>query len=200
MFNRQRSILNAQVRTGSHRRDGYEVVSSPESACRVAEALDGLPQRYRLPVWLHHGEGLSWGDVAAVLCVSERRARRRGERGGRLLTSRLTRAGMAIPRAGIGSVVRSNDGEVAPPMLAERIDEIIRAERSGCPDRVGGTASDAEIFAPADPGWRIAVWIAFAVLAIMLVWSAEVRRWEVDVVGRRVDLLLQGGSIGGAEE
>ena len=32
----------------------------------VKEAMDRLPERYRLPVWLHHYERLAFREVAAA--------------------------------------------------------------------------------------------------------------------------------------
>jgi RNA polymerase sigma-70 factor, ECF subfamily len=53
----------------------------PELAHVVREAVKDLPERYRSPVWLHYGEGLSTAEVADVLRLPAETVRKQLSRG-----------------------------------------------------------------------------------------------------------------------
>lgn len=73
----------------------------PESQLLVQQAVQGLPEHYRTPIWLHYAEGLSPGEVADVLEVPENTVRKQLSRGLDRLREVLAPAGAALSVAAI---------------------------------------------------------------------------------------------------
>ncbi len=67
----------------------------------VLTAVNRLPEHYRLPLWLHYYEGLSSGDVAATLNLSDNTVRRQLARGVDRLRTTLGPAGRAMSVAAL---------------------------------------------------------------------------------------------------
>ena len=99
---------------------------------RIRRLLDGLPERYRLPVWLHHGEGMPFADVGRALSVPEVTARSHASRGVAMLREKLARTGMPVPVASVTAAFGILAGEEGPPALRSRIGPLVEyGGRSG---------------------------------------------------------------------
>ena len=93
----------------------------------VTWLVDRLPEAYRLPLWLHCAEGLSIGDVAIVLSLSERKVRARIVRGIAVLQDHLLQIGLRLPRGSLlGGLSAAAPAECAPTRLVARIGGLVR--------------------------------------------------------------------------
>ncbi len=66
---------------GSDRATATEVAATNDLAERAVDAARQLGEIYRLPVWMHYLEGLSFKEVAAALAVPEATVKSRANRG-----------------------------------------------------------------------------------------------------------------------
>jgi len=79
--------------------DSIEVIAPPASDREVVEALAKLEERFRMPLVLHHMEGYSTKEVAAILRVPEGTIKGRLVRGRDLLKAKLMEGGMGYEGA-----------------------------------------------------------------------------------------------------
>lgn len=86
---RKREETAAQDRT-----DGASGEQSELTAAAM-KAVSELPATYRLPVWLHHLEGLTFGEVGTALSLPEATVRKQAHRGIEQIRQSLTTAGFA---------------------------------------------------------------------------------------------------------
>jgi RNA polymerase sigma-70 factor (ECF subfamily) len=63
----KRSRGSERARAGSIPKPGMEVPMSAEDFQVLKRALNELPEEYRLPIVLHHSEGLSYEEIARML-------------------------------------------------------------------------------------------------------------------------------------
>lgn len=84
-----------------------EAVSDAPGASEVREAVQKLPDHYRAPVWLHYCEGLSSGEVAQALSLSENTVRSQLSRGVEQLREALAVGTPALLAALAGAAVES---------------------------------------------------------------------------------------------
>ncbi len=93
----------------------------------ILRAVEGLPERYRLPVWLHYLEGFVFKDVAAVLNMPEKTVRSQIRRA----LIRLRRAPSVAPYSlgvlGIAAALGSVPVQAAPVALKASIPALISA-------------------------------------------------------------------------
>ena len=91
---RRQRYEQAAARAASHRAD--LTVDEDRLHAIVDEALDDLPERYRLPILLHHYEGRSHEESAALLGCRPSTFSGRLTRGRELLKDRLVRSGQVF--------------------------------------------------------------------------------------------------------
>jgi RNA polymerase sigma-70 factor (ECF subfamily) len=115
----QRAFEGSPQATGE---DGSEA----EMTATVKQALEALPDRYRLPIWMHHGEGMSFDEIAEVLSLPEGTLRSQVSRGLEMLRENLGRAGVSVQAAALVGILPSLSAESAPAGLAGGISEIVR--------------------------------------------------------------------------
>ncbi len=89
-------------------------------ASEVREAVQKLPDHYRAPVWLHYCEGLSSGEVAQALSLSENTVRSQLSRGVEQLREALVVGTPALLAALAGAAVES-----APATLTASISTLV---------------------------------------------------------------------------
>jgi RNA polymerase sigma-70 factor (ECF subfamily) len=83
----------------------------------VRSAVQGLPEHYRVPVWLHYCEGLTSREVAQALGASENTIRSQLSRGVEQLRASLATAGLAVSVPALGAALAAGAVETAPPTL-----------------------------------------------------------------------------------
>lgn len=113
-----------------------------ELAERVKQALDGLPEHYRLPVWLHYYEGMPFEEVADVVAAPEGTVRSQASRGIEMLRQHLARAGVSVSAVALLDALPSMPAEAAPSSLLGSVSEIAR-----------GLGTAAERFVAAKTAW-----------------------------------------------
>lgn len=87
----------------------------------VKKALDEIPQAYRIPVWLHHHEGMSFREVGVILSLTENTARSRASRGIAKVRKILHKAGVSLGTTALVAAVRSVEAEPSPIALSEKL-------------------------------------------------------------------------------
>jgi RNA polymerase sigma-70 factor (ECF subfamily) len=110
----------------------------PETRDAVRRAVQELPEHYRVPVWLHYCEGLSSGEVAQSLSLSENTVRSQLSRGVDQLRSAL--AGMS--GAALVGVLGTIASETAPAALSASVAGIAA---NAAPVKAGLLAKSAAI-------------------------------------------------------
>lgn len=94
---------------------------------RVRFALDNLPERYRMPVWLHHGEGMAFKDIAAILAVPSGTARSLASRGIEMVRAKMAKSGMTVSAAALATGWNGMRADMAPETLLARVGTIARS-------------------------------------------------------------------------
>jgi RNA polymerase sigma-70 factor (ECF subfamily) len=87
-------------------------------------AVNELPKTYRLPVWLHFLEGLSFADVSRVLGQPENTVRSQANRGIEQLRQTLAGAGFSASVVSIQSALSSSVLPAASPALKASLSAI----------------------------------------------------------------------------
>lgn len=111
-----------QTRRTRERALGEQAAHAPEEperdpAARAAlrRALDGLPERHRLPLVLHYLSGLPHADLATALGCSIGTSRVRLHRALTLLRERLSRAGVALGALALAELLAAEELPLKPP-------------------------------------------------------------------------------------
>ena len=133
-----------------------------EIARRTAAAVENLPERYRLPVWLHHYEGLTFRDIARALSISESAARTQASRGVAMARQALARTGTPVATASLVALFGTLPAEGASSALKRSVGPIVES---------GGTKGLSPTAAGLADQSRSAVWLK-PVLAASLLASA----------------------------
>jgi hypothetical protein len=130
----------------------------------VRRALDRLPEKYRHPIWLHHYEGLPFGEMSTALAVPEGTLRSHASRGLERLRQDLARSGTSVPAAAVVTALTSQPAETAPKTLLDGIDDLVGGIGRSVPaGAVAGTVTRARI--------------AAAVVALVVVGSGAGTLW-----------------------
>ncbi len=99
----------------------------------VRKALERLPSKYRMPIWLHHYEGMPYRDVSRILDVTEGTLRAQAKRGLTLLRANLARTGLVVPSAMILPSLRSVSLSPAPVRLTRTLSALSRTAQAALP-------------------------------------------------------------------
>jgi RNA polymerase sigma-70 factor (ECF subfamily) len=121
-------------------------------------AVHGLPDHYRVPVWLHYCEGLSSPEVADALSLSENTVRSQLSRGVEELRSALATSGLALTAAALVGALATAATESAPATLT--------ASLSGLASTGAPSAVKAGILAKAAAGTMAAAAILSTAAAL----------------------------------
>jgi len=103
----------------------------------VRDAVGELEDPYRVPVWLHHCEGLTSGEVADALGVSENTVRSQLSRGVERLREALAAAGVPAGAAAIAAALGAAAVESAPASLTASLSALASG---GAPAAASGGA------------------------------------------------------------
>jgi|GEM_PF-705613 len=95
-----------------------------ELAPYVDEALEGLPERLRVPIILHYLQGHTQAQVAAELGVHQSTVSRQLENGILALREHLKKAGVIASAAALGVLLTDNASTAAPSALAAALGKI----------------------------------------------------------------------------
>ncbi len=120
-----------------------EAAENRELIDRLRTALRDLDEEHRLPVALHYEQGLSHGEIAAVLDVPRRTVTQRITDGLERLRGALSRSGYAAaPAAAISALAHT--APVAPAGLSAKLQALIASEAgAGAAAGAGGPAGPA---------------------------------------------------------
>lgn len=89
------------------------------------QMLDQLPEKYRLPIWLHHYEGLSFNEMATALSRQEGTLRSHVSRGLEMLRAKIASSGVSTPVTGVVAALVALPAETAPQTLLTSISDIV---------------------------------------------------------------------------
>ncbi|MBA4387115.1 MAG: hypothetical protein C0404_03980 [Verrucomicrobia bacterium] len=120
--------------------------SAIELGERVKKALGTLPEKYRIPIWLHHYEGMPFEEVALATEIPQSTLRCHVSRGLELLRSRLAQTGTALSLSSIASALTSAQAELLPSGVGEQIVQLLRNGPPGpadVPDLIDAARSSA---------------------------------------------------------
>ncbi|HVR87398.1 MAG TPA: sigma-70 family RNA polymerase sigma factor [Planctomycetota bacterium] len=124
----------------------------------VRSAVRGLPEHYRLPVWLHYCEGLSSPEVADALSLSENTVRSQLSRGVEELRLTLSASGLSVTAVAVVGALASAAVESAPASLTSSLSGLSSsaapAAKAGVLAKLGaGTMAAAAILSTAAALW-----------------------------------------------
>lgn len=91
----------------------------------LSRALNSLPEKYRMPVWLRYFEGLSFHDVADVLALTETTARKHVSRGIERLREDMAATGQVAGIAAITGAIPSLEAVMPPSTLISGISNLV---------------------------------------------------------------------------
>ncbi|MBA4388696.1 MAG: hypothetical protein C0404_11995 [Verrucomicrobia bacterium] len=110
-----------------HKDDVAEVDHSTRDMAELVKLeLDRLPELYRLPIWLHHCEGMTLPEVSKTLSISENTVRSQTTRGMAMLRKRLGQAGVGASEGAIMGVFPLLMAESASRALITSVADIVR--------------------------------------------------------------------------
>lgn len=95
-----------------------------EKVVAAINAVHALPETYRMPVWLHHLEGLSFAEVGHALSLPEATVRKQAHRGIEQVRQALTAAG-AIGMAAVPEILAAFELPAAPASFAASIKGLV---------------------------------------------------------------------------
>ncbi len=131
----------------------------------IRKALERLPPKYRMPIWLHHYEGMPYREVSRVLDVAEGSLRAQAKRGLAMLRAQLARTGLAVPSAMILPALRSLSLPPAPERLTRTLSALSRKPFSALPtESPSRPAPSARMLAVGAAGLAVAGGLAATVL------------------------------------
>lgn len=159
-----------------------EAAPATADASDVHEAVRGLPEHYRLPVWLYYCEGMNSVEVAETLGLSENTVRSQLSRGVEEL--RLSMAGSA---GAVVAALSTAAVETAPAALTASL-----AQLAGAPAAAGMAAkvSAMAVAMAAVAGTALALWggVPSDTPPPELAWVEErLKEWEPTPEERRWD-------------
>lgn len=123
--------------------DPVDQAAEREVRRRVQEALNSLPDSYRLPILLHYLEGLSVEETAKVLGISHAAARNRLWRGLGKLRANLQRHAPQVGIPALIALLRPHPSAVASPALAARVRDVLLSQPSPALSAVPGLGAAA---------------------------------------------------------
>lgn len=112
-----------------------------EIAGPVIEELNSLPDRYRLPIWLHHYQGMSVKETAEALHVEEKTAVMQIYRGLGKLRGRLAERGVLVGTTSVVGALSLAPLDQAPTSLLTGISSIVRGASVVAPGKVVAASS-----------------------------------------------------------
>lgn len=123
-----------------------QTVSEPQEGDAVLQkaAVDmvrELPEHYRLPVWMHYFEGLTFREIAGVLDQPEGTIRSQASRGLDALRQQLATVGYAAPPAVLPGLLAGAPMEAAPLAMVASLKALV-AQGAGA-GAAAGTAGTA---------------------------------------------------------
>ncbi|MBI3829560.1 MAG: sigma-70 family RNA polymerase sigma factor [Planctomycetes bacterium] len=127
-------------------------------------AVQTLPRLYRLPVWLHYLEGLSFKEAGRVLDLPENTVRSQANRGLEQVRQALAAGGFAAAATGLPAILASAALPTAPAKVAASVHTVLSG---GCAKALGGTAAAATKGAAASKG-SAAGWLKMAMVPLLL--------------------------------
>jgi RNA polymerase sigma factor (sigma-70 family) len=96
-----------------------------ELVSAAISAIKGLPTKYRLPVWLHHLEGLSFKEVGYALSLPEDTVAQQSSRGLEQVRQSLAALGFTASAAAIPALLTSSSLPGAPAALTASLKNLI---------------------------------------------------------------------------
>jgi len=132
------------------RKEHADLAEEREQWQTVANALQELPENYRLPLVLHYGEGLTSVEVAAVLHVAEGTVRSQLTRGLERLRTALASSDAALSAVALAQVLAAEAAATAAPATLKAT--LARLAAGASPAGHAGTQAFERT---ADPGARI---------------------------------------------
>ncbi|MBA4386579.1 MAG: hypothetical protein C0404_01280 [Verrucomicrobia bacterium] len=91
----------------------------------VFTALNELPEHYKLPIWLHHYQGMSLHEAATALAISDNTLHVQLNRGMKKLREVLESRRIEMPMASLVAIMPLLRGETAPQSLLAGFSEIV---------------------------------------------------------------------------
>jgi RNA polymerase sigma-70 factor (ECF subfamily) len=126
---RQKAVVANSVATDENDAEKNELVAA------AVDAVQALPKNYRLPVWLHYLEGLSFDEVARTLSIEENTVRQQTRRGIEQVRQSLAAAGFTASAVALPGLLASVALTPAPIELTESFKMLIATKA------IGGIAS-----------------------------------------------------------
>ena len=129
----------------ANRQSEPEVERRELQAAAVSE-VEALPKHYRLPVWLHHLEGLSFKDISTILELPENTVRSQAHRGLEQVREALAAAGFTAGAAALPELLSAFSLAPAPVALTASFTALISnvAQTTGAATVAGAAAAGAK--------------------------------------------------------
>ncbi|MBI3829839.1 MAG: sigma-70 family RNA polymerase sigma factor [Planctomycetes bacterium] len=138
---KQREEIAVQMReqTVVEPQEGHAVLQKA-----AVDMVRDLPEHYRLPVWMHYFEGLTFREIAGVLEQPEGTIRSQASRGLDALRQQLVTAGYAAPAAVLPGLLAAAPLEAAPQVLVASLKTLVgKGALSAGASATAGTAGTA---------------------------------------------------------
>lgn len=191
-----RHKIRADSRRAAREQNAVEMASAAaqpaadERAEMALKSVQQLEERYRLPVWLHFVEGLTFAEIAASLEISEVNARKLSSRGIELLHVMLNKRGATVALGTVPAVLAGLMLEQAPATLVAGVHQIGAAAAVGKIDK-GPKASAAS------SGTTLAFKAAAALVTLAVVASGA---YLVTRNAQRIPVVVAAGDTRGSGE
>lgn len=120
---REENVSQRRTIVTSNHSDGEE--QQNELFALIKEKWDGLPQRYRMPVWMRHYEKMEFKEIASVLSVSENTVRSQAKRGLSKLKELLSKSGVTLTAVLLTNALAHVQSQASSKVIISNIPTII---------------------------------------------------------------------------
>ena len=153
-----------------------------ETIAAAMNAVKALPKDYRMPVWLHHLEGVPFKDIGDALSLPDETVRKRASLG--IEQVRLTLAAAGFTAIVVPELLASSTLPSAPATLTASFNAMIAAKGAGAATGAGSMTAKGAVAATSTK---------VAVTAVLLVLSAAIVAASVYFSGSRFEPKEDGG-------
>lgn len=125
---------NREIKFSTNMEESSKGEAMEEKNIEIFELIkskwDGLPQHYRLPVWLRHYERMEFKEIANLLSLSESTVKSQAKRGLEKLKGLLSKSGITLTTVLLTNTFMHMESKASAELIVSKIPGIIKDSTS----------------------------------------------------------------------